>query len=122
MLASLRGALAIIVLNDDANAAPTTRERLSLSTNYRYPFILDAVCHLPALLVASAVAWLVLELTGSGFVAGFVWMLLWSRTMDRFMAATFAVLKSRWPTVPDPQDPYLESLRNQTRWWPSSTR
>lgn len=86
--------------------------------NYRHPFILDMICHLPALLFSGTVAWLVVELTGSGFLAGFVWMLLWSRTMDWFVARTFAALASRWPTVPDPADPYLESLRNQTRWWP----
>lgn len=83
--------------------------------NHRYPFILDMLCQLPALLFSGVVAWLIVELTGSGFLAGCVWMQLWLRTMEWFMARSFAVLASRWPTVPDPADPWPEYLRDQTR-------
>lgn len=83
--------------------------------NYRNPFILDVLCQLPALLFSGVVAWLIVELTGSSFLAGCVWMQLWLRTMEWFMARSFAVLASRWPTVPDPADPWPEYLRDQTR-------
>lgn len=90
--------------------------------NYRFTLVLDVVCHLPALLLYGVLTWAIVALTDSGFLAGMVGMGLWLRTMDWFMAKTFSALKFRWPTVPGQPDPYLESLKNQTRWSPPGKR